>query len=177
MPGRCRDVNLFGVWAWICCNAVRPQVFKILSVVLFPDLASGICPCSWKFPLSFLCWMTVIIVKSSKIVNLHPKKQACYKLPWSQFYSVCYRPCKCICSTGGAIKILVTAATHRGGDDGKEQEGSRLGQMQTSAGGCPRTASHWKSTQLQGILYSQVWLPDSLSSQNRWKTTIRHPRN
>lgn len=44
------------------------------------------------------------------------------------------------CSTEGAIKILVTAATLRGGDR-KERGESGLGQMQPPAGRCPWTTS------------------------------------
>lgn len=96
-------------------------------------------------------------------MDLHPKKQACYKLLWSQLCSVCYRPCACISSTEGATKILVTADDPLGGGDGQEQEEFRLGQTKQW------TTSHWDWMQQWGISFFQVCLPDSLSGQNRWK--------
>lgn len=61
------------VWVQKCCS--RYRILKIFSY-LFSDPASGICPCSGKFPLYLLCRMTVVIIKSSKIVHLHPVQQA-----------------------------------------------------------------------------------------------------
>lgn len=57
------------------------------------------------------------------------------------------------------MKTLVTAAALRG--DGKEREGSRLGQMQTSAGRCPCSC--------EAPVFSRL-----AASQRRGKTTTGH---
>lgn len=162
-PGKGVDGNLL-----YCCSASGLQ--SLIECMSFPVLARYLSPFLKVFPF-FSLLLTVIIAQWSKITDLHPKKQVCYKLLWSQLCSVCYRPCACIWSTEGAIKILVTADDPLGRGDGQEQEEFRLGQNKQW------TTSHWDWTQLWGVSFFQVCLPESLSSRNRWKLTTRYPWN
>lgn len=109
------------------------------SKSLLSDSANDICP-HWKFPLPFLCWMSVIIIKSAKIVNL--LSSVCH----DHSSTVCYRLSDCVCSSWRRRENLFHSSyLQRRRWEGAM--GAHVWEVWALAGGCPapRPTEHMSS--------------------------------